>query len=130
VFTDGLVWIKKPNAFTSGQKGSNITMRWHYKIEKNEAFLDSTMRLFKTVLASTHPGEDRYWKYGIILPISISGTDDVTLTVRKTEFSYSGEYCCEVTVKPNNQTIKVKDKECTNLFVYGMIFIGYYYMID
>jgi hypothetical protein len=105
-------------------------MRWHYKIGKNETFLAS--RFFNNELrydlASRHLGEDNYWIHrGQILPISISGTDDVTLTVHKTKFSDNGEYCCEVIFKSNNE--KHQNKTCTKLFVYGMIFIGYCYMI-
>jgi hypothetical protein len=131
VFTDGLEWIKKPSVSTSGQKGSNISMTWHYKIEKNEEFLSSTCYKNEPYnrLASKHPGEDHYVPFKEEIPpdISISGTDDVTLTIQNAKCGYSGEYCCEVTFKSNNE--KHQNKTCTNLFVYGMTFIGYYYMI-
>jgi hypothetical protein len=132
VFTDGLVWIEKPNAFTSGQKGSNIAMKWQWKTWKNEEFLSSTCyenEPYKR-LASKHPGEDHYVPFNKETPpyISISGTDDVTLTIQNAKSGYNGEYCCKVTFKSNNENYQ--NKTCTHLFVYGMIFIGYYYMID
>jgi hypothetical protein len=106
-------------------------MRWHYEMETNEEFINSEIR-FKSItsfeLASRYRGENSYLRLpgNQSLPFSISGKNDVTLTVHNVEFSYNGDYCCEVTVKSNN--VKPREEMCTNLFVYGMILISYYVM--
>jgi hypothetical protein len=103
-------------------------MRWHYEMESNENFLNSEIR-FKSIksfdLASRYPGENSYVKSSgnQRLNFSISGKNDVTLTVHNVELSYNGEYCCEVTVKSN--IVKHRQEMCTTLFVYGTIFITY-----
>jgi negative regulator of genetic competence, sporulation and motility len=102
-------------------------MGWHYEIESNEQFISSAVPFKNKDMASRHKGENSYSKYvgsqSLRIPFSISGKNDVTLTVHDTEFSYNGKYYCDVTVKSNN--VKSQQEMCTNLFVYGMIFIGY-----
>jgi hypothetical protein len=107
-------------------------MRWHYEMESNEHFLHSEIR-FKSIeslifdLASRYLGENSYLKHPgnpQRFTFSISGKNDVTLTVHNVELSYNGEYCCEVTVKSNN--VEPREERCTTLFVYGRIFISYY----
>jgi hypothetical protein len=101
-------------------------MQWLYEIESNENFISSIVHFKNINLASRHQGESSYQRYAgdQSLPFSISGKNDVILTVHQAEFSYNGEYCCKVTVKSNN--VKYREEMCTNLFVYGKIFIGYY----
>jgi hypothetical protein len=102
-------------------------------MESNENFLHSEIR-FKSKesfdLASRYLGENSYLKHPgnpQRFTFSISGKNDVTLTIHNVEFSYNGEYCCEVTVSKSNNG-RPQEEMCTTLFVYGMIFISYYVM--
>jgi hypothetical protein len=102
-------------------------MRWHYEIESNEQFITCEIRYKSKVLYL----DTRHSHMGITrdksLPFSIFGEEDVTLTVHTTELSYSGEYCCKVTVDSTKGIHR--EEMCTNLFVYGMIFIHNRYVL-
>jgi hypothetical protein len=136
--TEGVVllWNEEPDTTTYGQQGSNISMRWHYKTaESNETFFFS--KLFQSLKGESHPlalrfqGENSYTKYhgNHSVPFSVSGKDNLTLTVYNADLSYNGKYCCMVTVKSNNKRLLQKEV-CTNIFVYGKFFESVYILFQ
>jgi hypothetical protein len=95
-------------------------MRWHYEIESNEEFFNSEI-LFKSIKLALRKSKSYLIFDGSrSLSFSVSGNDDVILTVYNAELSYNGEYCCNVQVASNNKVQPAKQK-CTNIIVYGMM---------
>jgi hypothetical protein len=89
-------------------------------MESNEEFFNSEIRFKSIKLALRKSKSYLIFVGNQSLLFSVSGNNDVTLTVYNAKLSYNGEYCCNVQVASNNQVQPAKQK-CTNIRVYGMM---------